>query len=165
MDFEDTFPFQEGVISETYQRPDKSYFQEPQELESLINTVRLVQMFLPKQTDFDKELKIIQRKVFKGMHLPVTVKEIQAGYSVSLYFKDLYLSLAQNKLPITKTAIQKVEMIAERYILLDSLWFEIVTTPGKEIALLAIPEVCIDKIITLYHFSLFTGHQGVIKHI
>ena len=25
------------------------------------------------------------------------------------------------------------------------------------------PEVCADKIITLYHSSLFTGHQGVIK--
>ena len=30
------------------------------------------------------------------MHLPVTVKEIQAGYLVSPYFKDLYLFLAQN---------------------------------------------------------------------
>ena len=29
--------------------------------------------------------------------------------------------------------------------------------------LLAIPEVCADKIITLYHASLFAGHQGVIK--
>ena len=33
----------------------------------------------------------------------------------------------------------------------------------KETALLAIPEVCIDKIIALYHSSLVTGHQGVIK--
>ena len=29
--------------------------------------------------------------------------------------------------------------------------------------MLAIPEVCTDKIITLYHSSLFTGHQGMIK--
>ena len=28
---------------------------------------------------------------------------------------------------------------------------------------LAIPEMCADKIITLYHKSLFAGHQGVIK--
>ena len=49
MDFEENSPFQEGVISEIYQRPDKSYFQEPQELDSLINTGRLVQKFLPKQ--------------------------------------------------------------------------------------------------------------------
>ena len=34
---------------------------------------------------------------------------------VSLYFKDIYLYLAENKLPNTKTAIQKVEMLAEKY--------------------------------------------------
>ena len=33
MDFEENLPFQ-GVISEAYQRPDKSFFQEPQELDS-----------------------------------------------------------------------------------------------------------------------------------
>ena len=47
-------------------------------------------------------------------------------------------------------------------ILLDSLLFKIVTTPEEEVALLAIPEICADKIIMLYHSSLFAGHQGVI---
>ena len=60
-------------------------------------------------------------------------------------------------------AIHKVEMLAEKYILLDLLLFKLVTTPEKETALLAIPETCTDKIITLYHSSLFAGHQGVIK--
>ena len=45
--------------------------------------------------------------------------------------------------------------------MLDSLLFRIY--PDKETAVLAIPEVCADKIITLYHKSLFAGHQGVIK--
>ena len=35
--------------------------------------------------------------------------------------------------------------------------------PERETALLAVQEVCADKIITLYHTSLFAGHQGVIK--
>ena len=56
-------------------------------------------------------------------------------------------------------------MLAEIYILLDSLLFKLVTTPEKEMALLAIPEICADKIITLYHSSLFTRHHGVIKNI
>ena len=163
MDFEEISPFQEGVISDTHQKSDKSYFQEPQELGSLINTGRLVQKFSPKQADIDKILKIIQRKFLKGMHLPVTVKEIQAGYLISPYFKDLYLYLAQNKLPSTKTTICKVKMLAETYILLDSLLFKLVTTPEKEMALLAIPEICADIIITLYHSSLFAGHQDVIE--
>ena len=33
----------------------------------------------------------------------------------------------------------------------------------KETAVLDIPEACTDIIITLYHKSLFAGHQGVIK--
>ena len=35
--------------------------------------------------------------------------------------------------------------------------------PHKEAAVLAIPEICIDKIIALYHTSLFAGHQAVVK--
>ena len=35
--------------------------------------------------------------------------------------------------------------------------------PEKETALLVIPEMCADKIITLYHSSLLSGHKGVVK--
>ena len=45
MDFKENFPYQEGVITETYQRPDMSYLQEPPELDSLISTGNLLQNF------------------------------------------------------------------------------------------------------------------------
>ena len=45
------------------------------DLESLINTGKLVQIFLPKQADIDKILKIIQQKVLKGKHLSLTIKK------------------------------------------------------------------------------------------
>ena len=137
--------------------------QEPQELKDLIDTTKLIQKFLPKQTDIDKILDIIKRKVLKGTHLPLMIKEIQAGYLSSPYFKDLYLFLSQNKLPSKRSAIKKVETLAESFVLLDSLIFKLVMTPDKEAAVLAIPETCIDKIIALYHTSLFAGHQGVVK--
>ena len=44
---------------------------------------------------------------------------------------------------------------------MDSLLFKL--DVEREKAVLAIPEVCVDQIITLYHSSLFAGHQGVIK--
>ena len=50
------------------------------------------------------------------MYLPVTVKEIQAGYLISPYFKDLYLYLAQNKLPNNKTVICIVKASTKIYI-------------------------------------------------
>ena len=56
-----------------------------------------------------------------------------------------------------------MEILTEKYILLDSLLFKLTTIPGKETALLAIPEMCVDKIIMLYYSNLFAGHQGVIK--
>ena len=55
----------------------------------MIDTYKLIQKFLPKQTDIDKVLDIIQRKVLKGTHLPLTIKEIQAGYLTSPHFKDI----------------------------------------------------------------------------
>ena len=113
--------------------------------------------------DIDKILDIIKRKVLKGTHLPLTIKEIQAGYLSSPYFKDLYLFLSQNKSPSKRSSMKKVKTLAESFILLDSLIFKLVTTPDKEPAVLAIPEICIDKIIALYHTSLFAGHQCVGK--
>ena len=113
--------------------------------------------------DIDKILDIIKRKVLKGTHLPLTIKEIQAGYLSSPYFKDLYLLLSQNKLPSKMSSVKKVETLAESFVLLDSLVFKLVTTSDKETTVLAIPKICVDKIIALYHMSLFTGHQGVVN--
>ena len=99
--------------------------------------------------------------MLKGTHLPVEIKLIQAGYLHSPYFKELYQYLSQNKLPHSKLAIKKLEALLERYVLLYSLLFRIY--PDKKTAVLAIPQACTDKIITLCHKSLFAGHQGVIK--
>ena len=46
---------------------------------NLVNTSKLVQKYLPRQADIDKILDIIKRKVLKGTHLPLIIKEIQAG--------------------------------------------------------------------------------------
>ena len=118
-DFEENSPFQEGVISETFQRPNKSFFQEPKELGHLIGRGNLIQKILPKQTDIDKILKVIQRKVLNDTHLLVDIKEIYIGYLHSSYLKDIFLYLSQIKLPSFKAAIKKVEALSEWYILLD----------------------------------------------
>ena len=163
MDIEENSPHQEGIITESYIAPDQSYLEQPQELIRLVNTLKFIQRHLLQQADIDKILNVIKRKVLKGTHLPITMKEIQAGYLNSPFFKDLYRYLAQNIMPHKKHAKYKVEMLAESFIPLDSLLFKLITVPNKEKALLAIPENCIDKIIKLYHSSLFAGHQEVIK--
>ena len=45
---EENSPFQEGVISETIQRLDKTFFQKPKSLDDIINMHNLIHKFLPK---------------------------------------------------------------------------------------------------------------------
>ena len=45
VDVEENSSFQEGIISETYERPNISYVQEPHKLKDLIDTTKLVQKF------------------------------------------------------------------------------------------------------------------------
>ena len=62
VEFEENSPHQEGIISETYERPDASLIQDPLELQDLIDTSKLIQKFLPKQLDIDKILDIKKGK-------------------------------------------------------------------------------------------------------
>ena len=59
-EFEENSLYQEGIISEINQRPDRSQLVEPLELADLVNINNIVQKYLPKQTDIDNILKIIQ---------------------------------------------------------------------------------------------------------
>ena len=157
VEIEENSPFQEGIISEIYERPDNSYVQEPQELKDLIDTTKLIQKVFNKTDGHRQDSRHYKKKSFERNAF-APYKEIQVGYLTSPYFKDLYLFLSQNKLPSKRSAIKKVETLAESFVLLDSLIFKLVTTPDQRST-----EICIDKIIALYHTSLFTGHQGVVK--
>ena len=100
------------------------------------------------------------------LHIISTVSHVVFHHSHgqcehSPYFKDIYQYLLQDKFPSSELAIKKLEALSEKYVLLDSLLFRI--HPERETAVLVITETCVDKIITLYHKSLFAGHQGVIK--
>ena len=52
-DFEENSPHQEGIILEMYINPDQFYFERPQEPNNLVNITKLVQKYLPRQTDID----------------------------------------------------------------------------------------------------------------
>ena len=48
LNIEENSPYQEGIISETIQRPDKSFFQNPKKLKDLIHMGNLIHKFLPR---------------------------------------------------------------------------------------------------------------------
>ena len=108
-DFEENSLYQEGIISEIYQRPHKSQLLEPPELANVVYTNNIVQKYLPKQIHMDKILKIIKWKLLNGTHLPITIKEIQAGYLNSPYFKNLYLYPTQTNHLVLRALYTKLK--------------------------------------------------------
>ena len=52
LEFEENSPFQEGVISEFFQRPDKSLFQDPERLNDIINMGNLTQKLFTKTSRY-----------------------------------------------------------------------------------------------------------------
>ena len=115
IDSEENAPQQEGIIHEVYERPGKEYLQESPELHSQVNDKNVVQRCLHKQAEMDKILKVIHNKILKGMHLLVTVNEIQVVYLNSPYSKDVYLHSVCNKLPSHKVAVRRTKKSAEKY--------------------------------------------------
>ena len=87
----------------------------------------MVQQYLLQQADIDKILNIMKRKVLKGTHVPLTIKEMQTGYLARSFFKNLYRYLTQNIMLHKRHARHKVEVLAESFILLESLLFNLVT--------------------------------------
>ena len=87
LDIEENSLFQEAIISETIKRPDKTFFQNLKRLEDIIYMGNLIHKFLPRQTDIDKILHIIQRKVLKGTHLSVEIKKFRQGIYIAHILK------------------------------------------------------------------------------
>ena len=73
--------------------------------------------------------------------------------------------MSQNKLPSKRSSIKKVKTLAESFVLLDSLIFKLVIMTDKETAVLAIPQICVDKIIVFYHTSLFCRSSGSSENV
>ena len=65
VEIEENSPFQEGIISDIYERPDNSYMLELQELTDLIDTTKLIQKYLPKQMD-RQDSRHYKKKSFEG---------------------------------------------------------------------------------------------------
>ena len=66
VEIEENSPFQEGIISEIYERPYTSYVQEPQELKDLIDTTKLIQKYLLKTDGHRQNFRHHKKKSFEG---------------------------------------------------------------------------------------------------
>ena len=74
----------------------------PPPLESLLDKAKTVFKFLPKQGDIDRFIAKINKKVLRDTNLCVDLRDLKAAYLTSPHFRDIYLYLLQNRVPLGK---------------------------------------------------------------
>ena len=106
--------------------PDQSDFQIPPPLQDIVDPSKITHKFLPKQGEIDRLINQINKKVLRDTKLSMNLRDLRAAYLQSPHFRDIYLNLTQNKVPLGKGAAKRLEQNARNYLILDGLLFKII---------------------------------------
>ena len=78
-------------------RPLQEELDAPIPLHKLVDTSKISQRRLPRQSEIDLILKEIETRILRQVHLPTSFWDLQAAYLNSPQFKDVYTYLLHNK--------------------------------------------------------------------
>ena len=155
---------EEEILDPEIKMPDDEDFIIPPPLENLIDPTKVQQTFVPKQGEINKLVKQIQTRILRGTQLPGNLKDLKAAYLTSPHFRDIYIYLLQNKLPLKKATAKRVEANSRDYMTLDGLLFKIVEGKREEpFTVLCIPTSKVHVLLEYYHSSIMAGHPGIRK--
>ena len=144
--------------------PTEEDFVLPPLLESLLDKAKMAYKFLPKQGDIDRLISKINKKVLRDANLFVDLRDLKAAYLTSPHFRDIYLYLLQNRLPLGKGAARRPDQNARNYLILDGLLFKILDDgEGNLDTVLCIPTSKVHILLNAYHSSILGGHTGITK--
>ena len=101
--------FSEDIVEPVFKRLEMTDLEIPPVLEEMIPDGTLIHKHLPKQAAIDRILTQINRKYLRRMHLPCSLKDMQAAYIQSPHFCDIYNVLMFNRYPKCKKAIEKLQ--------------------------------------------------------
>ena len=158
-------PFSEDIVEPVFKRPEMTDFEIPPVLEEMIPDGTLIHKHLPKQSDIDKILTQINRKYLRKMHLPCSLRDMQAAYMQSPHFCDIYNALMFNRYPKQRRTIEKLQqtMLSQYVIQGGLLYIYMKNNFGEQEPILCVPPSKIDVFLDQYHTSLLGGHSGTTK--
>ena len=119
-------PFTEDTVEPIFKKPEMTDFEISSVLEEMIPDGSLIHKHLPKQANTDKILTQINRKYLRRMHLPCSLKDMQAAYMQSPHYCDIYNAIMFNKYPKHRKAIVKLhQAILSQYVVQGGLFLYI----------------------------------------
>ena len=158
-------PFSEDIVEPVFKRPEMADFEIPPVLEEMIPDGSLIHKHLPKQADVDKILTQINRKYLRRMHLPCSLRDMQAAYMQSPHFCDIYNAIMFNRYPKHRKAIKKLQqaMLSQYVVQGGLLYVYMKNNFGEQEPILCVLPSKIDIFLDQYHTSLLGGHSGITK--
>ena len=102
--------------------------------------------------------------MLRDTNLCVDLRNLKAAYFTSPHFRDIYLYLFQNRLPLGKGAARRLDQNARNYLILDGLLFKILDDgEGNLDTVLCIPTSKVHILLNAYHSNILGGHTGITK--
>ena len=158
-------PFSEEIVEPVFKRLEMTDFEIPPVLEEMIPDGALIHKHLPRQADIDRIMFQINRKYLKRMHLPCSLKDMQAAYIQSPHFCDIYNVLMFNRYPKSKRVTEKLQQVMPIQYMVQGglLYIYLKNNFGEHEPILCVPPLKIDVFLDQYHTSLLGGHSGITK--
>ena len=154
----------EEVLDPQIRIPNQNDFELPPPLHDVVDPSKITHKFLPKQGDIDRLINQINKKVLRDTRLSMDMRDLRAAYLQSPHFRDIYLNLTQNKIPLGKGAAKRLEQNARNYMILDGLLFKIIELEDERLdTVLCIPTSKVHILLDTYHSSIIGGHSGITK--
>ena len=157
-------PLEESSVDAQFRHPMQEDFIIPPTLAEASKNKTLLAKDLPKQTDIDRLMKVLNRKILAHSRFPEPMKDLEASYIHSGFFKDIYEYIRYNKLPTNLAKAKQVQINSINYFTLGSILFRLIPDKsGQMNPVMCIPPSKMDLILDYYHSSLLGGHQGMNK--
>ena len=83
----------EEVLDPQIRIPNQSDFELPPPLQDVVDPSKITHKFLPKQGEIDR---------LRDTKLSMNLRDLRVAYLTSPHFRDIYLNLTQNKVPLGK---------------------------------------------------------------
>ena len=165
-DPETDVPIHDISVEAMFRPPQLADFVLPPTLSEVNKGKTLVAKRMPKQSEIDRLMKHINKKILRDTRYPESLKDLEAAYTSSAAFRDIYIYLRYNRLPTTKQAAKRIEHLSQDYYVLGKLLFRRIMHKSSPdpIPVLCIPPSRFDNILDYYHDTMVGGHQGMTKN-
>ena len=157
-------PLEESSVDAFFRHPMKEDFIIPPTLSEASKNKTLLAKDLPKQTDIDRLMKVLNRKILAQTRFPEPMKDLEAGYIHSGFFKDIYEYIRYNRLPTNQSKARQIQINSINYFTIGVILYRLIPDKtGQMHPVICIPPSKMDLILDYYHSSLLGGHQGMNK--